>query len=273
MAVEPTEIKLTKDRTGSQQNIIVLKYGPELLSEIAALSKSKRLYDAILIDSTLCGYLFPAETLVEAGRLAENLLELSGALIFLKTDKAIAIVRQSLTGLMSFHVFDNHSELFDYSPTLTKFIQTALGGATSFVEESTDLSHQVLMSTVPVLTSHGLEQKINMNSHHRRNLLLAAIDNYSPVVTLINKVVSQGRLTESEFLDRIKELEAERSIYPIFPKIPFLVNCFKTKTAFTIKEYLLASGLVSKAQLDDMLMELNSMPAKQKTKLTTHQAF
>ncbi|MBP6743726.1 DUF4388 domain-containing protein [bacterium] len=269
MAVEPTEIKLTKDRTGSQQNIIVLKYGPELLSEIAALSKSKRLYDAILIDSTLCGYLFPAEILVEAGRLAENLLELSGALIFLKSDKAIAVVRQSLTGLMSFHVFDNHSELFDYSPALTKFIQTALGSATSFVEESTDLSHQVLMSTVPVLTSHGLDLKINMTAHHRRNLLLSAIDNYSPVVTLINKVVSQGRLSESEFLERIKELEAEKSIYPIFAKIPFLVNCFKTKTAFTIKEYLISSGLISKAQLDDMLMELNSMPAKQKMALGT----
>jgi hypothetical protein len=159
---------------------------------------------------------FPQKYLVEAGRLAENLLELSGALIFLKTDKAIAVVRQSLTGLMSFHVFDNHSELFDYSPTLTKFIQTALGSATSFVEESTDLSHQVLMSTVPVLTSHGLDQKINMTAHHRRNLLLSAIDNYSPVVTLINKVVTQGRLSESEFLERIKELEAEKSIYPIF---------------------------------------------------------
>jgi hypothetical protein len=270
MAVEPTEIKLnTKSRSGTQQNIIVLKYGPELLSEIAALGKSKRLYDAILIDSTLCGYLFPAETLVEAGRLAERLLELSGALIFLKSDKAIAVVRETLTGLMSFHVFDNHAELFDYSPSLTKFIQTALGSATTFVEESTDLSHQVLMSTVPVLTHHGLELKINMERHHRRNLLLAAVDNYSPVVSLNNKLVGQGRVAEDEFLERLKELESEKAIYPVFPKIPFLVNCFKNKTPFTIKEYMLASGLVSKTQLDDLLMELNSMPAKQKVSLGT----
>lgn len=270
MAVEPTEIKAnTKSRSGTQQNIIVLKYGPELLSEITALGKSKRLYDAILIDSTLCGYLFPAETLVEAGRLAERLLELSGALIFLKSDKAIAVVRETLTGLMSFHVFDNHAELFDYSPSLTKFIQTALGSATTFVEESTDLSHQVLMSTVPVLTHHGLELKINMERHHRRNLLLAAIDNYSPVVALTNKLVGQGRVGETEFLERLKELESEKAIYPVFPKIPFLVNCFKNKTPFTIKEYMLAAGLVSKSQLDDLLMELNSMPPKQKVSLGT----
>ena len=84
MAVTPSEQKPDRnEQTKSQQNIIVLKYGPELLNEMAALAKTKRLYDAIIVDSTLCGYLFPAEVLIEAGRLAKGLLELAGALIFL----------------------------------------------------------------------------------------------------------------------------------------------------------------------------------------------
>lgn len=268
MAVEPTAAMLdVRSHTKGQQNIIVLKYGPELLSEIAALLKTKRLYDSIIVDATLSGYLFPAEVLIEAGRMAASLLELSGGLVFLKKDKATAIVRESLTGTMSFHVFDNHAELFDYSPSLTKFIQTALGSETNFVEESTDLSHQVLMSSVPVLTALGLKSKLEMETHHKRNLLLAAVDNYTPVVTLSNRIVGSGRLTEEEFFTRLKSLEQEKLIYPIFPKITFLVNCFKSKTAFTLKEYFQATGLITRNQLDDLIMETNSTPVKQRTSI------
>lgn len=268
MAVESSQAKPDrKELNKGTQNIIVLRYGPELLNEIAALAKTKRLYDAIIVDSTLSGYLFPSEILIEAARLARGLLELSGALIFLKSDKATAIIRESLSGMMTFHVFDNHAELFDYSPSLTKFIQTALGNATSFVEESTDLSHQVLMSSVPVLTASGLNLKLNMESHHKRNLLLAAIDNYTPVVTLSNRLVASGRLKSEDFFERLKELESEKAIYPIFNKIPFLVNCFKSQTAFTIKEYLVAGGMLTRMQLDDLLMEQNNMPAKQRLSL------
>ena len=268
MAVESTEVKVNnKERAGSQQNIIVLKYGPDVIAEITSLSKGKRLYSAILVDATTCGYLFPAETLIEAGQLAEKLLEVQGAIIFLTTQKATAIVRESLLGMMSFHSFDNHSELFDYSPTLTKYIQTALGKDSSFTEESTDLSHQVLMSTVPVLTASGLDFKLGMATHHRRNMLLAAVDNYTPVVTLLGKMVSQSRLTEKEFFERLKELEQEKVIFPVFQKIQFLVNCFKNRTAFTLKEYLLSSELVNTAQLNDLMMELNSTPVKRRLSL------
>jgi hypothetical protein len=256
----------TKERSG-QQNIIVLKYGPDVLSELSSLTRGKRLYSAILVDATVCGYLFPAETLIEAGRLAENVLELQGSLIFLTSHKATAIVRESLTGLMSLHCFDNHAELYDYSPQITKFIQTALGDTSNFIEESTDLSHQVLMSTVPVLTQNGLNIKMAMEAHHRRNILIAAIDNYTPVITLAGKMVSGSRLSESEYLDRLKELEQEKLIFPVFQKIPFLVNCFKNRTAFTLKEYLLAAGLLSHTQLDDLMMELNSTPLKQRLSL------
>lgn len=265
MVVTPSEQQPDRnEQTKSQQNIIVLKYGPELLNEMAALAKTKRLYDAIIVDSTLCGYLFPAEVLIEAGRLAKGLLELAGALIFLKSEKATAIIRESLTGMMSFHVFDNHAELFDYSPSLTKFIQTAIGRDSKFVDEATDLSHQVLMSSVPVLTAQAMTLKLNMETHHRRNLLLACIDNYTPVATLSNRAVATGRVSDQEFVERLKELENEKNIFPIFNKIPFLVNCFKAKTAFTLREYLIASGLITRAQMDDLLTEQNNMPAKQR---------
>ncbi|MBX9673041.1 MAG: DUF4388 domain-containing protein [Candidatus Obscuribacterales bacterium] len=249
------------------ENIIVLRYGPDLLSEIAALAKTKRMYDAIIVDATLVGYLFPAEILIESNYLAQSILEMSGALIFLKSDKAVAMVRESLSGLMSFHVFDNHAQLFDYSASLTKFLQAALGESTSFLDESTDLSHQILMSSIPVLTPVGLERKLHLESHHRRNLMLTLVDNYTPVAGLINKANNNQKIDETDSLERLRELEAEKLIYPLFPRIPFLSNCFKNQTAFSLKDYFLAAGLLTRQQLDDLLMELNGMPVKQKIPL------
>lgn len=266
MVVEPQNLNVD----AKVENIIVLRYGPEILTEMSSLSKTKQLYNAIIIDCTLQGYLFPTEVLVDSKQIAENLLEISGALIFLKADRALALVKDSLAGQMSFQVFHNHAQLYDYSPTLTKYILTALGQATNFVDESTDLSHQILMSSVPVLTPYGMELKLSMTSHHKRNLLLARIDNYSPIQALLSKVTNLENprcIDEAEFLERLRELEQKKLIYPLFPRIPFLASCFKNKTAFSLKDYLVASGQISIQNMDNLLMEQNGMPGKHKLPL------
>ena len=37
---------------------MVLKYGPDLMTELTGLSDNKHLFDAVLIDAGGCGYLF-----------------------------------------------------------------------------------------------------------------------------------------------------------------------------------------------------------------------
>ncbi|MBS2002799.1 MAG: DUF4388 domain-containing protein [Candidatus Obscuribacterales bacterium] len=268
MAVEQNEIITERlSRMMSQENVVVLKYGPDLLAELNGLSAGKHLFDAVLIDATTCGYLFPAELLIEAGGLAGTLLEVQGALVFVKKDKAVAVVRDTLMGSLSFHIFENHAELFDYSAPLARHVQSVIGSSGEVAEESTDLAQQVLMSTVPVLTHLGIKMKAGMDQPRRRNAVIAAVDNFTPLSTITHRITSQGRMTADDVLEELKGLEQSRAIYPIFNKVPFLVNCFRNQTPFTLKDLLLASKLVTQDQVDELLFELHSMPIKERVTL------
>ena len=82
----------------------------------------------------------------------------------MKSDRAVALIRDSLIGALSLHVFESHNELFDYSTTLARHVQALLGKQSDLLEQSTDLAHQVLMSTVPVLTPVGIKLKARHGS-------------------------------------------------------------------------------------------------------------
>ncbi|PWT96291.1 MAG: hypothetical protein C5B53_09955 [Candidatus Melainabacteria bacterium] len=247
-----------------QENILVLPYSEDLIEQLARHVDKKHLYDAVLIDASTCGFFFTAECLLEAARLGKQILELQGTMVFLKADKAVGISRDSLMGNLSLLTFENYAELFDYSPVLARHVQVALGHSGNSVEESTDLFHQVLMSTIPVLTRDGIRLKATIDSISRRNSILALIDNFTPLSTITERlVVEQGRMTTQEMLEELKGLESSKAIYPVLPKIPFLVHCFKNKTPFSLRDYLIAAKFVSQAQLDEMLLELQHNLSKE----------
>ncbi|HEY9755452.1 MAG TPA: DUF4388 domain-containing protein [Oculatellaceae cyanobacterium] len=265
---QTTEINLDQlNKFVSQDNVVVLKWSPELTLELDALIERRRLFDAVLVDCTECGYLFPCELLVDGCRNINHFLQLNGALIFLQEDKAVAVVRQTLMGSLSFHIFNSYAELFDYSPPLAKQAVNVLSLDTDKKDESTDLSRQVLMSSVPVLTNHGIKLKGSISEAARRNCVLAAVDNYTPLGTISQRLTSQGRLTDDQLLDQLRELEKEKAIFPLFSKIPFLVNCFRQQTPFSLKEYLSSAKLVTDDQLDSMIFELQNMPVKDRLTL------
>lgn len=247
-----------------RENILVLPYSQDLIEKLTGLVDKKHLYDAILVDVSSCGFYFTAECLIESARLAKQLLELQGTMVFLKSDKAVGLSRDSLMGNLSFLTFENYAELFDYSPALARHVQVALGRSANPIEESTDLFQQVLMSTIPVLTREGIRLKATIDSISRRNSILALIDNFTPLSTITHRlVVEQGRMTTPEFLEELKGLESSKAIFPVFPKIPFLVHCFKNKTPFTLRDYLIAAKLVTQPQLDEMLLELQHNLSKE----------
>ncbi|MGH9550147.1 MAG: DUF4388 domain-containing protein, partial [Terriglobales bacterium] len=123
------------------------------------------------------------------------------------------------------------------------------------------------MSSVPVLTREGIKQKGTMDTPRKRNAVIAAIDNYTPLNTIVHRLTSQGRMTSEEIQEELKGLEQAHIIFPMFNKIPFLVNCFRNQTAFSLKDYLIAAKLVTPEQLDELLFELQSMPAKERITL------
>jgi hypothetical protein len=265
---QSTEIDLDQlNKFVSQDNVVVLKWSTELTLELDALVERRRLFDAVLVDCTECGYLFPCELLVDGCRNINHYLELNGALVFLQADKAVAVVRQTLMGSLSFHIFNSHAELFDFSPPLAMQAQNVLSGEVEKKDESTDLSRQVLMSSVPVLTTHGIKLKGSISEPARRNCVLAAVDNYTPLGTISHRLTSQGKLSDDELLNQLRALEKEKAIFPLFSKIPFLVNCFRQQTHFGLKEYLSSAKLISDDQIDSMIYELQNMPVKDRLTL------
>ena len=263
-----SEINLEQlNRFVSQDNVVVLKWNPDLILELDALVERRRLFDAVLVDCTECGFLFPAELLVNGCQNINHFLELNGAIIFLQQDKAFAVVRETLMGSLSFHVFNTHAELFDYSPPLARQVQNVLTGDPEDMEESTDLSRQVLMSTVPVLTTLGIKMKGAIGEVARRNCVLAAVDNYTPLGTISQRLTSQARISHDELLLELKELEKAKAIFPMFSKIPFLVSCFRQQTPFSLKEYLCSAKLITEDQIDSLTYELQNTSVKERLTL------
>jgi hypothetical protein len=251
------------------ETIVSLVFGPDFLQELAGLEKSKQTFDIVVVNTTRCGFLFPAESLIDAAQIAKNLLNVQGALVFAKSDKALAIVRESIMGLLSFHTFDTLSELYDYSPSLASEIQVCLGKDASGNVENTDLAEQVLMSTTPVLTDFGVKLKVAMESPKRRNILLCSIDNYTPLSNVLARLTQTGQMSAKEALEEIESLEQIRAIYPIFPKIPFLVHCFRNHIPFKLGEYLIAAKLITQDQLDEITFEQQNTKGKARLNLGT----
>lgn len=233
-----------------QENVLALSYGPDMVSELAGLSQAKRLFDVVVVDCTVSGFFFTAQVLIEAAEVAGNLLQVQGAMVFVKADQAVAIVKESAVGSLSFHSFETLAQIYDYSPSLARQIQLSLGQSAGDSETSSDLSEQILFSSIPILTTFGIKLKAGMESNRRRNYVLSSIDNYTPLSTIAQKLAA--KMSFAELLDELRLCEDTGVIYPLFAKIPFLVHCFRTKIPFKLKEYLLESHLVTQEQLDSL---------------------
>ncbi len=251
----------------AQESIVVLPYGPSLLEELNKLAKSKTLYDVVIVDAVASGFLFPAKILIEAAREVKKVLSVGGALMIVKVDKAVALIKETHVGQLSFQVFDTHAELYDYSPSLARHVQQVLGNTSEVMPQSTDLSEQVLMSSVPVLTTFGIKLKAGMESTRRRNQVLGLIDNHTPLSAIVQRLVGQRKMTQQELIDELRSLEQVRAIFALFAKVPFLVHCFRNKIPFKLRDYLLASRLITQDQLDELVFEQQSNRGRTKLSL------
>lgn len=249
-----------------QENVLPLLFGPDLLDELEGVAQTKRAFEAVIVDCRKSGFVFPAETMLEASTAAMKLLSAHGNLAFVKTDKVVVVVKSSLLGDMMLHSFDAMADVFGFSPTLAYHILKAIGSVGSDGESTSDLAQQILMSTVPVLTPFGIKLKVGMESGKRRNLLLAAIDNYTPLNLLLKRL--EDRLTNEEIIEELKDLESTGAISPIFAKIPFLVHCFRNKIPFKLLTYLVEARLISREQLDEILFLAQNTRGQGREKLS-----
>ncbi len=264
-ATEADEITLRLAESVAHENVLVLKYGPMLMDELEGLSKSKRTFDVIIIDATQPGFLFPTEELITAATAGRVLLEVQGSMVFVKQDKAAAFIKESPAGFLSFHLFESFSSVYDYSTTIAKHIQQAMGATIEIRPDSSDLSEQILFTVIPVLTQFGIKLKAGVEGSKRRNLVLSAIDNYTPLNSVAQRLAQT--LSFNELLEELRGLEKIGAIYPIFPKIPFLVEQFRNGRPFKLKDYFIESRLLTREQLDELIFAMTNSKGSQSLSL------
>src|SRR5690242_14418583 len=114
MTVEPIQGTTTLLLSGSaEDSVIGLRFGPELVDELTGLAAAKQIYDVIVIKSEGTDLTFGVDLLMEVAQIACKLLSLQGGIVFATSEKALAVVRETLMGMLSFHAFDNLAELYD----------------------------------------------------------------------------------------------------------------------------------------------------------------
>lgn len=121
------------------------------------------------------------------------------------------------------------------------------------------------MSSVPVLKEAGIKAKGTRQSTSKAGLVISAIDSFTPISAICLRLTENDKMTTEQILQEIKALEVQKFIYPIFPKIPFLVNCFRSRASFTLKDYLLASQLINPSQFDEIMVGGVFRPGKEAT--------
>ncbi len=262
---EADEITLRLAGLATQERVLVLKYGPGLIEELEGFASGKRAFDVVIVDTTETGFSFSAQEMITAANLAKNMLEVQGALVFVKNDKAAAFVKESTVGFLSFNVFETFSSVYDYSSTMAKYIQQAMGQTIEIRRESANLSEQILLTIVPVLTTFGIKLKASAEGVGRRHQVLAAIDNYTPLNPITQRL--SAHMNFDELMDELRQLEKSGAIYPIFPKIPFLVQHFRSGKQFKLKDYLLEARFLSREQLDDVISSMQSTKGAQRLSL------
>ncbi len=246
------------------ESICILTNGPNLIEELTELQANKRKFEILLIDSQKSGFLFPVEIFFETTTLVKQILEVEGSVIFLTSNRALALKKESLLGNLSLHTFASYSELFDHSPDLTRHVQ-ATTAKTEILPENTDLTQQILMSSVPVLKEAGIKAKGIRQATSKSTMVLSVIDSFTPISAICLRLSENQNLTNEQIWQEIKALELDKLIYPIFPKIPFLVNCFRSRSSFTLKDYLLAAQLVTQSQFDELMVGGAFKPGKDAT--------
>ncbi|MBX9724748.1 MAG: DUF4388 domain-containing protein, partial [Candidatus Obscuribacterales bacterium] len=263
--LEADEITLRLTESFAADNVIVLKFGPNLLDELEGLTNSRRGFDVVIVDTTDAGFLFPSEKMIAASTFAREFLEVQGALVFVTKDRAAAFIKESPAGFLSFHLFDSFSMVYDYSASIAKYIQQAMGQSIQIRRESTDLAEQILLTIIPVLTNLGIKMKASVEGSMRRNIVFTTIDNYTPLNAISQRLSAHMKFDEA--LEEFKLLEKAGAIYPIFPKIPFLVQHFRNGRQFKLRDYLLEAQLLSREQLDNALDSMQNAKGAQRLSL------
>ncbi|MBA3857339.1 MAG: hypothetical protein C0507_10570 [Cyanobacteria bacterium PR.3.49] len=230
-------------------------YRETLFAEFERLVEAAKQFDGLIIDLMQTGFSVPLDELVKFSLYAKRLLKPQGVLLFVKADGAITLTKDDPGGGLTFNVYDSPFGIFARHPMLADYVCATVSGIDRrrLRGGGSTLANHILYTSTPVLTDAGRKAKEGFNLPAPQSWVLQMIDDYSSVEAITRTLEERHHLPADETLRMLQELEAEDIIFPVFSRIQFLSNCYHNRKPFRLGRYMVAAGILSESQLQELL--------------------
>lgn len=244
---EPTPSTLLAFRTYS--------YKENLFAEFERLVQDGRRFDGLIVDLMQTDFSIPLNILIKFHHYGKRLLKAHGVLLFIKADAAVTFTRDDPGGGLNFNVYDSPFGIFARYPILADYVCATVAGIDRrrMRGGGNTLANHILYTSTPVLTAKGREMKEAFETTPPQNWLLQMIDDYASVESISRVMETRHTVQADECLRMLQELETEGYIFPIFSRIQFLSQCYHNHKPFRLGRYMVAAGILSASQLEELL--------------------
>lgn len=234
---------------------LTYSYKENLFAEFERLLREQRRFDGLIIDLMQTGFSLPLDSLMKFHGYARRLLRPQGVLLFIKADAAVTLTKDDPGGGLTFNIYDSPFGIFARYPLLADYVCATVSGIDRrrMRGGGSTLANHILFTSTPVLTQRGLKVKESFELPPPQNWILQSIDDYSSVESVINNMDSQHAIHPDETLRLLQELETEGIIFPVFTRIQFLASCYHNHKPFRLGRYMVASGIITASQLEELL--------------------
>ncbi|MBX9668805.1 MAG: DUF4388 domain-containing protein [Candidatus Obscuribacterales bacterium] len=253
-----TERDLTLDERGyfgAAQTFLTYSYRENLFAQLDRLVEAGKTVDGLIIDLMQTGFSLPLDALAKFAQYAKRLLKPSGVLLFVKADGAITLSKDDTSGALTLNVYDSPFGIFARHPLLADYVCATVSGIDRrrLRGGGSTLATHILYNSVPVVREEGREVKNDFTLPAPQNWVLQLIDDYSSVESVVRTLEARNQLPADETLRILQEMESQRFIYPIFARVQFLSNCYHNRKRFRLGRYMVAAGILTESELQDLL--------------------
>jgi len=230
-------------------------YRENLFAELERLVSEGRRFDGLIVDLMQTGFTLPLDSLVKFFSYGKRLLKPQGVMLFIKADGAMTLTKDDPGGGLTLNVYDSPFGIFARYPMLADYVCATVSGIDRrrLRGGGNTLANHILYTSPPVLTPRGIAFKSSFELPPPQNWLLQLIDDYSSTEAIARMMETRHNVHTDETLRLMQEVEAEGAIYPIFSRIQFLANCYHNRKPFRLGRYMVAAGIITPSQLEELL--------------------
>jgi hypothetical protein len=244
-----------EESLSSSLNFLTYSYRENLFAEFERLVREEKRFDGLIVDLLQTGFSVPLDIMIKFHGYARRLLKPHGVLLFIKADAAVTLTKDDPGGGLTFNIYDSPFGIFARYPLLADYVCATVAGIDRrrMRGGGNTLANHILFTSTPVLTERGIKLKSAFELHPPQNWLLQFVDDYSTVEGIARLMEGHHGIHPDEAVRLMQELETDKIIYPVFTRIQFLANCYHNHKPFRLGRYMVAAGIITAAQLEELL--------------------